>query len=49
MQDSGGYTASAPTYATPAPVVAPAPQPQQAPSPVSAPPASEVYDEDIPF
>ena len=49
MQDSGGYTASAPTYATPAPVVAPAPQPQQAPSPVSAPPAGEVYDEDIPF
>jgi len=47
----GGYAASAP-----APQVAPAPQ-QQAPyqaaapatAPVAAPPAADVYDEDIPF
>ena len=47
----GGYAASAP-----APQVAPAPQQQApyqaaapAPAPVAAPPAADVYDEDIPF
>lgn len=50
-QQVGGYAASAP-----APQVAPAPQQQApyqaaapAPAPVAAPPAADVYDEDIPF
>ncbi len=43
-QQQGGY---APQAAAPAPYQASAPAP--APAPVAAPPAADVYDEDIPF
>ena len=45
--NQGGYAPAAPA---PAPsYAAPAPAPAPAPSPVQAPPAGDVYDEDIPF